>query len=883
MLTGPAPGRTFRLGRPITIVGRDPNCDVVLPDAAVSRRHARVVRTDDGYVLEDLGSTGGTILNGRPLPGPAPLHDGDRIEIGGCQLTFSDPDIVPNTWTTQPPHILTERNTTETAEMALVSVRPDEKLAAVLAISRSLVGALSLGEVLGQVLDALFKIFPRAERGLFLFRDEREGALVPAAVKIRRGEPAGPAVSRAIQEYVLAEGKVVLSEDVAVDSRFRGSRSAEEARIRSLMCVPLRDHTRRPTGLLQLDTSDPEARFVAEDLDLLAAVAGQVAIAVNNARLLEQSRLEQRRLEILSEAGIRLGATLDVEETLRDVARLAVPFLADLCLVDLLEEGGAIRGVAAVHADPTKQPLADELLRRYPLDPAGRHPAALALRSGRAEAADSIDDAFLEATTRDAEHLALVRRLGVRSYLCIPLVARGRALGVVSLGATGDRRPLGPPDRVTAEELARRAALAADNARLYQAASAASQAKDRFLAVLSHELRNPLMPILLAASAMLEGEAAPNRSTLEMVRRNVELEARLIDDLLDVARIGRGVLRLDPEIVDAHESIQRAVAICREETDAAGLAIDLDLAADSHHVRVDPTRLLQVGWNLIRNAAKFTPAGGRLTIRSSNRPERAGGRQDGFLVVEFRDTGVGIEPKLLGRIFEAFEQGDSELRGRHGGLGLGLAISRAIAEAHGGLLTADSPGPGLGATFRLELPTVPAPSRAPAAVVPPARTTSPAPGGKVLLVEDNRDILRYLATVLRMRGYEVTEAASLAEARVAASGSSFDLLLSDIELPDGTGLELMRDMQRLGTTAGIAMSGYGSEEDVHQSRAAGFAAHLTKPVDVPTLEAAIRRASSRGEDRGREPIRGPAPDVTASDVPLPERRQDDRQDRGEQE
>lgn len=852
VIEGPGAGRCYRLGRPDTTIGRDPSCDVVLPTADISRYHARILLSGDRYELVDLGSTGGIFLNGRPRRSAVPLSDGDRIGIGGYLLSFSDPDIVPHTWTTPTPHILRERTATDTGELALIGVRPEEKLAAMLEISRSLVGASSLKQVLEQILLALFRVFPQAERGLVLLQEEADGPLEPAAVEVRGNGSAGPAVSRAIQEYVLAEGKFVLSEDVSADERFRGSQSLQEAHVRSLMCVPLCDHTRRPAGVLQLDTSDLQARFSDEDLDLLAAVAGLVALAVSNARLLEQSRLEQQRLELLSEAGMQLGASLDATEPFRIMARLAVPRLADVCLVDILDEGGVFRRLDVVHAVPEDQPLADRLLPRGSTNLDEPSPPARALRTGRPVASGPGDIGDWEP----------VRRLGGTSYLCIPIVASGRPMGVLSLVATGDRRPLVPADRMVADGLTWRAALAADNARLYQGADAASRAKDRFLAVLSHELRNPLTPILLATSSMLESDAAPSRSTLEMIQRNVRLESRLIDDLLDVASIGRGALRLSPEIIDVHDSIRWALAICQEDADAAGLTIELDLAAASHHVEADPTRLLQISWNLIQNAAKFTPRGGCLTIHTSNTPEPEGDRDGRRLLVEFRDSGIGIEPTLLGRIFEPFEQATPGLRGRHGGLGLGLAIGRAIAVAHGGTLIAESAGPGSGSLFRLELPTVPAPVATSEAAEPAIQATPLTGRLKILLVEDQLDTLQFLAMVLRLRGHEVVEAASLTGARAAANGSAFDLLISDIELPDGTGLELMRELRDTGAWSGIAMSGYGSQEDVGQSRAAGFAAHLTKPVDLATLEAVIRGLTSPGESVDQLPNRadGPSPE-----------------------
>jgi CheY-like chemotaxis protein len=347
-----------------------------------------------------------------------------------------------------------------------------------------------------------------------------------------------------------------------------------------------------------------------------------------------------------------------------------------------------------------------------------------------------------------------------------------------------------------------------------------------------------LTPILAVASAELEnGVHSELRSEWEMIRRNVVLESRLIDDLLDLSRIERGRLRLDQEVVDVHQVVTEAVEVCRDEIFVAGLEVSLDLAAVDHHVEADQARLMQIAWNLIRNAAKFTPAGGTLTIRTRN-ARSAGPESSPTLVVEFEDTGQGIEPEMMPRIFDAFEQGQADLRRRSGGLGLGLAISRSLAEGHGGRLTAQSPGRGLGSTFRLELGTIHAP-------VPDAEAPSTSPGSRasgplrVLLVEDNRDTLRFLALILSQRGHDVRAAATLSAARAEVSAGDFDLLISDIELPDGTGLELMRELANR-SVPGIAMSGFGSEDDVRQSRDAGFAAHLTKPVDIARLEKTIQ-------------------------------------------
>jgi PAS domain S-box-containing protein len=374
-------------------------------------------------------------------------------------------------------------------------------------------------------------------------------------------------------------------------------------------------------------------------------------------------------------------------------------------------------------------------------------------------------------------------------------------------------------------------------------AESASRSREQFLAVLSHELRTPLTPVLVAVSALLDDPATPEpvRAPLEVARRNVELEARLIDDLLDVTHIRRGKLRLGREVADAHALVRQAIEVCRDEIAAKGLALEVDLAADAYRVEADPARLQQIAWNLIKNAAKFTPAGGRIAVRSRN---EGGVCEAPRLVLEVRDSGIGIEPAVLPRIFDAFDQGDAAASGRFGGLGLGLAISRSLAEAHGGTLSAASAGRGLGATFTLVLPTVSAPAPAPAP--PPGPSAVPrARALHILLVEDNADTLRVVARLLRGRGHRVTTAAGVGAA-LEAEGR-FDLVISDIGLPDGSGLDLLRQLRSRRPVPGIALSGYGMDDDLRKSCEAGFAAHLTKPVDFRKLEETIRQVASRHE------------------------------------
>ncbi len=383
--------------------------------------------------------------------------------------------------------------------------------------------------------------------------------------------------------------------------------------------------------------------------------------------------------------------------------------------------------------------------------------------------------------------------------------------------------------------------------------------------MLSHELRTPLTPVLIAISGLLESDPdSTSTPTLEMIRRNIELEARLIDDLLDLTRIVRGRLRFNLEVVNIHQVIRRAMEVCRDEILLAGVHVLTELRAQNHHVRTDHARIIQIIWNLIRNATKFTPSGGRLTIRTVNMPigpaaddqpagEPGMATNTERIAIEFEDTGIGIDPDVLPRMFDAFEQGVDDVRGRSEGLGLGLAISRSLAEALGGRLSATSPGRGHGSTFRLELAIVPTPASRKVArsEKKPDRPGSTALGRsplRVLLVEDNPDTLRYLSTVLRKRGHTVVTADCLAAAMRALEEAEvpFELLISDIALPDGDGLQLMRGIQATRPIPGIAMSGFGSEEDLQQSRMAGFFDHLTKPIDLKRLDQAIESAMAAG-------------------------------------
>ena len=367
----------------------------------------------------------------------------------------------------------------------------------------------------------------------------------------------------------------------------------------------------------------------------------------------------------------------------------------------------------------------------------------------------------------------------------------------------------------------------------------ANAAKDQFLALLSHELRNPLTPVLAMVGELEAStpDSAETKEPLEVIRRNVELEARLIDDLLDVTRISKGKLQLTFETVSVNEIVKRAHEICREEASAKQLMVEFHLNAESPFVEADPARLQQVFWNLIKNGVKFTAEHGRIIIETRNPvPEQ--------IEIRITDTGIGIEPDKLDRIFNAFEQGQLSITRRFGGLGLGLAISKAMVEAHGGRIRAESGGKDQGATFTITLKTV----KAPVVTVPAdgagmrrdeKRDVSDTKRHRVLVVDDHEDTCTGMKMMLQRRGYDITVAHNADQALARAGEQEFDLLISDIGLPDRSGYELMRELSGKGLR-GIALSGFGSEHDISKARAAGFSEHLTKPINFDKLDEAIR-------------------------------------------
>ena len=368
------------------------------------------------------------------------------------------------------------------------------------------------------------------------------------------------------------------------------------------------------------------------------------------------------------------------------------------------------------------------------------------------------------------------------------------------------------------------------------AAEHANQAKDDFLASLSHELRTPLMPAMIAASYLSEHkDLAPElRDEVKAILRNVQLEAQLINDLLDVTRITRGKIEVHHEVVDVHRLIQNAQQIVKADITPKRIDFSIKLEAANYYIWADPVRLQQVFWNLMNNAVKFTPQNGRIIVSSYNK-----GKQ---FVFEISDTGIGIEADRQASIFEPFHQGERSITRRFGGLGLGLTISKTLLDLHGGTISVESAGRNKGATFRVFLDLLPEPVTASPDGV--RRIVEPGKRLRLLLVDDHADTRGVLSRLLAKSGHEVMTADSVRKALEILDTGRFDVLISDIGLPEASGYDLIRQAKQRQPLAGIALSGLGMDEDVHRSLEAGFDYHLTKPINFQDLESLLGKISA---------------------------------------
>jgi PAS domain S-box-containing protein len=370
------------------------------------------------------------------------------------------------------------------------------------------------------------------------------------------------------------------------------------------------------------------------------------------------------------------------------------------------------------------------------------------------------------------------------------------------------------------------------------AAQKASKAKDDFLAALSHELRTPLTPALAAATYLQDNaDKLPPEfvEDVEIIKRNVQLQARLIDDLLDLTRIARGKLHLELEDCDAHKIIKNALEIAHSAIATKQLKVTTDLEAKEYQILADCIRLQQVLWNLINNAVKFTAQGGEITIRTFN--DKAG-----RFHFKIADTGIGIEPQRLASLFQPFEQADPSVTRQFGGLGLGLAISKRLIDLHHGRIEAESRGRSFGATFKVTLDTLTNGSAA--AALNHRVGGKPSKSLRILLVEDHQDTRRTLSRLLTHFGHSVVTADNVGGAIDIMGSDNIDVMLCDIGLPDGSGYEIAAHARANGKIKAIALTGFGTEQDVQRSKEAGFDFHLVKPINFQELQSALEQSGT---------------------------------------
>jgi len=547
-----------------------------------------------------------------------------------------------------------------------------------------------------------------------------------------------------------------------------------------------------------------------------------------------QAEAARERMAFLAEASNVLAGSLDYAQTFANLARLVVPQLAEFCVIDRIDANGDLYQVAVAHRDPAQEELLQQI--RYPKSAEKTHGAFRVYLTGTPFVRNRVDEQVIADLVPEGDR-RLIRTLNPSSFAAVPLTARGVVIGSITMAHTAPGLSFGEDELWLAGELAHRTALALDNVELYQRADQARQeaeaanlAKDQFLAMLSHELRTPLTPVITHLVKLEADRSVPDalRHPLEVIRRNVELEARLIDDLLDLTRVGSGKIHLETKVVDVHSLLRNALDICRGDLEAKQLELHAELEAPDPHVRADPARLQQVFWNVLKNAVKFTSRGA-IHVSTHTGP-------DGKIGIVIKDSGIGMEPPVLERVFQPFEQAQ---RGTQGGLGLGLAITKALVELHDGEISIDSDGLGHGTTVSIGLPLA---GEQPAQLPEAGPSTNGSRRAlRILLLEDHVDTNESLTLLLELQGYAVTSAFDVKSALEIARREDFDLLLSDLGLPDGSPHDVMQEVATRNGTPGVALSGFGMEKDVEMSRGFGFSHHLVKPVDVGRLEEILQR------------------------------------------
>jgi len=547
-----------------------------------------------------------------------------------------------------------------------------------------------------------------------------------------------------------------------------------------------------------------------------------------------------RRSAFLADASRVLASSLDFGATMRSLARLPVPFIADLAAATHLDARGRVDRTELAWSVPTGD------VETATLPGAEQLPAELlagierALASGEAGNLTELDVRPPDPASNGRTGLAFK----IQSAMIFPLLAYGRTLGVLTLASAPSRGSYSPADLALCHDLASRAAIAADNAGLYQSIQEADRRKNEFLAMLAHELRTPLAPIRNAVQLMRKtGLQEPQLGQArDMIDRQATHMARLIDDLLDMSRISQGKILLRKEPLDLTGLVRATAEDYRVSLEKTGLSLTVAIPTEPLLLEGDPTRLGQVLGNVLHNAGKFTDPGGSVTVRLGREGESNTAR------LSVRDSGIGIEPDMLARVFETFSQADRSLDRSRGGLGLGLSLVKGLVEQHGGAVEAYSAGLGRGTEVVIRLPLD---DKLALAKDVTSCTNAAASAYRVLVIEDHGDTAESMAVLLRLSGHQVELASNGASGMAAARSFRPDIVLCDIGIPggmDGYGVaRAFRQDPELAAIYLIAITGYGREEDRRRSREAGFDVHLTKPVDFDDLQRQLAATPARAQ------------------------------------
>ncbi|HWP49869.1 MAG TPA: ATP-binding protein [Candidatus Limnocylindrales bacterium] len=601
---------------------------------------------------------------------------------------------------------------------------------------------------------------------------------------------------------------------------------------------PIRNAQGDPEGLIIQINDTTEQVLAHEHAEQITSEIREINERLLITSVREQTartelELAQKRLTFLTEASTQLVTSLDYENSLEKLAHLPVPYLCDFCLIDIITEDQVLHRSAIAHVNPSKLPLLQELQKSYVPHLGKEHPIVNVLRTGRSEIYPEITDELLATKyALDAKHLSILQKLEIKSSMHIPLRARGRTLGVITFVSADSGRHYDLTDLALAEDFTQRAAIIIDNARLLHEVQEVNRRKDEFLAMLAHELRNPLAPILnsLEIIRLRQIDDPILKRSLDILERQAQYIVRLLDDLSDVSRITQGKIQLNKEPLDLATIVVGAVETSRPLIEARKHELLISLPKEPLKLEADPVRLRQILINLLNNAAKYTPPGGRIWLM--------GTREENEVVIRIRDTGMGIPPEMLSRIFDLFIQVDQSLDRTQGGLGIGLTLVRSLVEMHGGKVSAHSPGPGQGSEFVIRLPALHHPESQTQNLEPVNSESETIRSKRILVVDDNMDASKSLGELLELWGYEVQIVHDGLMALQVGLAYQPEIVILDIGLPGKDGYEVARQLRQqinLPDLVLIALTGYGQEEDKRQSREAGFDYHFTKPVDLAAL------------------------------------------------